>query len=134
MNTLLAPLINSWKTPALRKKILLTAGLFVIFRLFAHIPIPGVDTTKLAVLFSQNQFLALLDVFSGGTLVNFSILALGINPYINASIIFSYCKLCFRSLKNLQKKGSQEDNKLTSIHGFLQCPLPQSRLLVWSLC
>ncbi|MEK7129641.1 MAG: preprotein translocase subunit SecY, partial [Patescibacteria group bacterium] len=85
MNTLLAPLINSWKTPELRRKILLTALLFVIFRIFAHIPIPGVDTVKLKALFAQNQFLGLLDIFSGGTLVNFSVMALGLNPYINAS-------------------------------------------------
>jgi len=63
MNNLLAPLINSWKTPELRRKILITAGIFVAFRLFAHIPIPAVDTKKLAALFSQNQFLGLLDIF-----------------------------------------------------------------------
>ena len=79
MNAILTPLVSSWKTPELRKKILLTGFLFIVFRLFAHIPIPGVDTGRLALLFAQNQFLALLDVFSGGTLVNFSILALGIN-------------------------------------------------------
>ena len=87
MNKILGPLIASWKSPDLRRKILITAFLFVVFRLFAHIPIPGVNTQKLAALFAQNQFLGLLDIFSGGTLVNFSVMALGLNPYINASII-----------------------------------------------
>ncbi|MFZ2025353.1 MAG: preprotein translocase subunit SecY [Microgenomates group bacterium] len=123
MNTLLAPLISSWKTPALRRKILLTAGLFVIFRLFAHIPIPGVDTTKLAVLFSQNQFLALLDVFSGGTLVNFSILALGINPYINASIILQLLQIVFPKLEELAKEGESGRQQINQYTRFLTVPL-----------
>lgn len=123
MNTLLAPLINSWKTPALRKKILLTAGLFVIFRLFAHIPIPGVDTTKLAMLFAQNQFLALLDVFSGGTLVNFSILALGINPYINASIILQLLQIVFPKLEELAKEGESGRQQINQYTRFLTVPL-----------
>lgn len=123
MNTLLAPLISSWKTPALRRKIVLTAGLFVIFRLFAHIPIPGVDTTKLAVLFSQNQFLALLDVFSGGTLVNFSILALGINPYINASIILQLLQIVFPKLEELAKEGESGREQINQYTRFLTVPL-----------
>ena len=123
MNTLLAPLISSWKTPALRRKILLTAGLFVIFRLFAHIPIPGVDTTKLAVLFSQNQFLALLDIFSGGTLVNFSILALGINPYINASIILQLLQFVFPKLEELAKEGESGRQQINQYTRFLTVPL-----------
>jgi len=123
MNTLLAPLISSWKTPALRRKILLTAGLFVIFRLFAHIPIPGVDTTKLAVLFSGNQFLALLDIFSGGTLVNFSILALGINPYINASIILQLLQIVFPKLEELAKEGESGRQQINQYTRFLTVPL-----------
>ena len=88
-----------------RRKILLTAFLFIVFRLFAHIPIPGVDREKLALLFSQNQFLGLLDIFSGGTLVNFSIMALGLNPYINASIILQLLTIVFPSLEELSKEG-----------------------------
>jgi len=123
MNTLLSPLISSWKTPALRRKILLTAGLFVIFRLFAHIPIPGVDTSKLAALFSQNQFLALLDVFSGGTLVNFSILALGINPYINASIILQLLQIVFPKLEELAKEGESGRQQINQYTRLLTVPL-----------
>ena len=105
MEAILSPLIRSWQTPELRRKILLTAFLFIVFRLFAHIPIPGVDREKLALLFSQNQFLGLLDIFSGGTLVNFSIMALGLNPYINASIILQLLTIVFPSLEELSKEG-----------------------------
>jgi len=123
MNTILSPLINSWKTPELRKKILFTAFLFVIFRLFAHIPTPGVDTAKLAQLFSQNQFLGLLDIFSGGTLVNFSVLALGINPYINASIIMQLLTIVFPVLEALQKEGEYGREKMNQYTRMITVPL-----------
>ena len=123
MNTLLAPLINSWKTPELRRKILLTALLFVIFRIFAHIPIPGVDTVKLKALFAQNQFLGLLDIFSGGTLVNFSVMALGLNPYINASIILQLLTIVFPSLEALSKEGEYGREKMNQYTRFLTIPL-----------
>ncbi len=123
MNTILSPIISSWKTPELRRKILLTAMLFVLFRLFAHIPIPGVDTNKLAALFAQNQFLALLDVFSGGTLVNFSILALGINPYINASIILQLLQIVLPKLEELQKEGEYGREKINQYTRLLTIPL-----------
>ncbi len=123
MNTLLAPLINSWKTPELRRKILLTALLFVIFRIFAHIPIPGVDTVKLKALFAQNQFLGLLDIFSGGTLVNFSVMALGLNPYINASIILQLLTIVFPRLEELSKEGEYGREKMNQYTRFLTIPL-----------
>ena len=99
MNSFITALVNSWKTPELRRKILLTLSLFVVFRIFAHVPIPGIDHAKLSALFSQNQFLGLLDIFSGGTLVNFSVLALGLNPYINASIILQLLTIVFPKLE-----------------------------------
>jgi len=123
MNTLLAPIVNSWKTPELRRKILITAGLFIVFRLFAHIPIPSVDTEKLALLFRQNQFLGLLDIFSGGTLVNFSITALGLNPYINASIILQLLTIVFPKLEELQKEGEYGREKINQYTRFLTVPL-----------
>ncbi len=123
MNNILSPIINSWKSPELRKKILLTAFLFIVFRLFAHIPIPGIDTEKLAVLFSQNQFLGLLDIFSGGTLVNFSVLALGLNPYINASIILQLLTIVFPKLEALSKEGDYGREKINQYTRFLTVPL-----------
>lgn len=123
MNTLLSPIVNSWKTPQLRRKIIITAALFIVFRFFAHIPIPGVDTAKLALLFSQNQFLGLLDIFSGGTLVNFSILALGINPYINASIILQLLTMVFPKLEELSKEGEYGREKVNQYTRMLTVPL-----------
>lgn len=123
MNTLLRPLIVSWQTPELRRKIIITAFLFIVFRLFAHIPIPGVDTKKLAALFAQNQFLGLLDIFSGGTLVNFSILALGLNPYINASIILQLLQIVFPQLEELSKEGEYGREKINQYTRFLTVPL-----------
>ncbi len=123
MDRLLSPLVNSWRSAEVRRKILITAGIFVIFRVFAHIPIPGVDTTKLASLFAQNQFLGLLDIFSGGTLVNFSVLALGLNPYINASIILQLLQIVFPKLEELAKEGEYGREKINQYTRFLTVPL-----------
>jgi preprotein translocase subunit SecY len=123
MKHLVAPLLNSWKTPLLRRKIVITALLFILFRLFAHIPIPGIDRVKLEALFSSNQFLGLLDIFSGGTLVNFSIMALGLNPYINASIIIQLLTIVFPKLEELQKEGEYGREKINQYTRFLTIPL-----------
>lgn len=123
MNSFITALVNSWKTPELRRKIILTLSLFVVFRIFAHIPIPGVDRAKLALLFSQNQFLGLLDIFSGGTLVNFSVLALGLNPYINASIILQLLTIVFPKLEELQKEGEYGREKVNQYIRFITVPL-----------
>ena len=64
MNFFLSFFRNSFKTPDVRSKILFTAAIFVVFRIFAHIPVPGVDVAQLKALFAQNQFLGLLDIFS----------------------------------------------------------------------
>lgn len=95
MSNLFAPIINAFKVAELRRKILITALILVIFRIAAHIPIGGIDTHKLKELFASNQLLGLLDIFSGGTLANFSVLAIGLNPYINASIIMQLLTIIF---------------------------------------
>lgn len=123
MNTFFSAFANSWRTKELRRKILVTIWIFVIFRIFAHIPIPGIDRAKLAELFSQNQFLGLLDIFSGGTLVNFSILALGLNPYINASIILQLLTIVFPKLEELSKEGDFGREKINQYTRFLTVPL-----------
>ncbi|MEK7543475.1 MAG: preprotein translocase subunit SecY [Patescibacteria group bacterium] len=123
MNNLISPILNSWKVPELRRKILITAFLFIVFRLFAHIPIPGVNTAKLASLFAQNQFLGLLDIFSGGTLVNFSVMALGLNPYINASIILQLLTIVFPKLEELSKEGEYGREKINQYTRMITVPL-----------
>lgn len=105
MKKILTPLINAFKIPDLRKKVLFTLFVFAVFRFIAYVPLPGVDLTALRRLFAQNQFLALLNMFSGGTLINFSIMALGLNPYINASIILQLLTMVFPKLEELSKEG-----------------------------
>jgi len=114
MNNILAVFKNSIKSPEVRKKLLFTAAIFVIFRIFAHIPVSGVNIAQLKSLFAQNQFLSLLDIFSGGTLANFSVMALGLNPYINASIILQLLTMVFPKLEELSKEGESGRQKIRS--------------------
>lgn len=123
MNKLLQPFINAWRTPELRKKILFTALIFLVFRFFAHIPVPGVDLPALKNLFAQNQFLGLLDVFSGGTLANFSVMALGLNPYINATIILQLLQMVFPKLEEMSKEGESGRMKINQYARMLTVPL-----------
>ena len=76
MSNIFAPIVSAFRIKELRKKIFITIFLVVIFRIISHIPVSGVDLVALKQLFSSNQFLGLLDIFSGGTLANFSILSL----------------------------------------------------------
>ncbi len=123
MNNILAVFKNSWQSPEIRKKLLFTAFIFLIFRVFAHIPVSGVNVASLKALFSQNQFLGLLDIFSGGTLANFSVMALGLNPYINASIILQLLTIVFPSLEALQKEGESGRQKINQYTRLLTVPL-----------
>lgn len=123
MNKILSPIINAFKTKELRKKIIFTAFIFLVFRLFAYIPIPGVNLAKLQSLFSQSEFLGLLDIFSGGTLVNFSVMATGLNPYINASIILQLLTMVFPRLEELSKEGEYGREKINQYTRLLTVPL-----------
>jgi len=114
---------SSFKTPEVRRKILFTAAIFIVFRIFAHIPVPGVDVAQLKALFASNQFLGLLDIFSGGTLANFSVMALGLNPYINASIILQLLTIVFPKLEELSKEGEEGRQKINQYTRFLTVPL-----------
>jgi preprotein translocase subunit SecY len=123
MDKILAIFRNSIKSPDVRKKILFTGFIFVVARIFAHIPVPGVNLAQLQSLFSQNQFLALLDVFSGGTLANFSVMALGLNPYINATIILQLLTMVFPKLEELQKEGEAGRQKVNQYARMMTVPL-----------
>ncbi len=123
MNKFFSVLRNSFRTPEVRKKILFTLAIFLVFRIFAHIPVAGVNVNQLKNLFSQNQFLGLLDIFSGGTLANFSIMALGLNPYINASIILQLLTMVFPKLEEMQKEGEQGRKKINQYTRILTVPL-----------
>lgn len=123
MRQIFSTFANAFKIPDLRRKILITIGILVVFRFFAHVPTPGVDTDSLRRLFAQNQFLGLLDIFSGGTLANFSVIALGLNPYINASIIFQLLTLVFPKLEELSKEGEYGRRLINQYTRMLTVPL-----------
>jgi len=114
---------RAWNTPSVRRKILVTALILVVFRLAGHIPAAGIDKGTLAALFAGSPLLSLLDVFSGGTLANFSILALGLNPYINASIILQLLGYVIPSLEALQKEGEYGQEKINQYTRLLTVPL-----------
>lgn len=107
--------LRIFKIPELRNGLLFILAVVTIFRLAAHIPVPGIDSASLTSLLAGNQFLGLLNVFSGGTLENFSIVALGVAPYITASIIFQLLGMIFPSMEELQKEeqGRQKINRWT---------------------
>ena len=107
----------------LRKKILVTALALIVFRIAAHIPAAGIDKGSLSALFSGSPLLSLLDVFSGGTLANFSIMALGLNPYINASIILQILGYIVPHLEELQKEGEYGQEKINQYTRLLTVPL-----------
>jgi preprotein translocase subunit SecY len=113
MNTFL----RIFRIPELRNGILFILFVLTVFRLAAHIPVPGIDTSSLAALLAGNQFLGLLNVFAGGTLANFSIVALGVAPYITASIIFQLLGMIFPSVEEMQKEeqGRQKLNRWTRL-------------------
>src|SRR3990172_4276815 len=111
------------KSPDIRKKLIITGLILLVFRLVAHIPAAGIDRTSLQALFAGSPLLSLLDVFSGGTLANFSIMALGLNPYINASIIFQLLTFVVPSLEELSKEGEFGQEKINQYTRFLTVPL-----------
>lgn len=116
-------LLAIWKTPDVRRRILFTALILFIYRLIAHIPAAGIDLAGLKTLFGSNQFLNLLDIFSGGALANFSIMALGLNPYINASIIFQLLGVIFPKIEEMQKESEQTREKINQYQRLLAVPL-----------
>jgi len=111
------------RDPQLKRKTIFTLAIFLFFRIFAFLPVSVIDLTKLKLLFAQNQFLSLLDMFSGGTLINFSVMALGLNPYINASIILQLLSAIFPQLEKLAKEGEYGRFKMNQYTRLLTVPL-----------
>lgn len=108
---------NLWNAPGLREKVFWTLGMVIVFRLFVHIPIGGIDQEVLNRIFSSTNFLGgFLDFFSGGALAKFSIVAMGITPYINASIIMQLMTGVIPKLEELQKEGGEAGRK--QIQGY----------------
>lgn len=112
-----------WKVKEIRGKILFVLGMLIIFRIISHIPVPGVDIESLKNLFSTNQFLGLLSIFSGGAMENFSVAMLGVAPYITASIIFQLLTMIIPKLEELQKEGEGGRAKINQYTRILTVPL-----------
>jgi len=103
---MLDKLAQIWKIKELRNKIFFVLAMLTVFRLAAHIPVPGVNVAALQNYFASNQVLGLLNVFSGGSMKNFSIVMMGIGPYITASIIFQLLGMIVPQLEEMQKEES----------------------------
>ncbi|MGA2601031.1 MAG: preprotein translocase subunit SecY [Bryobacteraceae bacterium] len=112
---------NMFRVPDLRKRILFTLGMLAIYRLGGHIPTPGVDTNQLQKFFEQNQgtIFGFVDLFSGGMLRRLTIFALGIMPYITASIILQLLTVVVPTLEKLQKEGELGRRKITQWTRYL---------------
>ena len=113
-----------FKDRILRKKIVFILVAFVIFRAFASVPIPGIDISNLEQFFSQNQFLGLLNIFSGGGLSNLSLVMLGVGPYITGSIIMQLLTIMIPKLKALyHEEGEAGKKRFTQYSRLLTLPL-----------
>ena len=101
---LLQSMIDAMRIPDLRGKILFTLAMLIIFRFVAHVPVPGVDVQALDQAFQQQALLGFLDLFSGGALANLSVAALGVYPYITASIVMQILVPVLPGLKALSQE------------------------------
>ncbi len=114
---------NAFRIADLRRKILFTVGILIIFRFIATIPVPGVDRAALDDLLDNNQLLGMLNLFSGSTLSNFSILAMGVYPYITASIIMQLLTPIVPRLNELSQEGQQGRNKINKYTHYITVPI-----------
>ena len=112
-----------WKAKDLRNNILYVLGMLVIFRFAAHIPIQGVNAAALKNLFASNQILGMMNLFSGGGMETFSIVMMGVAPYITSSIIFQLLGYVVPSIEELQKEGEYGQEKINQYTRLLTVPL-----------
>ncbi len=120
---LIQAMLDAFRLPDLRRRILITFGLLVAFRFVAHIPLPGVDTVALADYFKTNAMAGMLDMFSGGAMRNFSVAAMGVYPYITASIIMTLMVPVIPKLQMMSQEGEAGRNKINRISHWLTIPL-----------
>src|SRR6266436_7610750 len=118
---MLSKLANIFRVPDLRKRVLFTLGLLAVYRIGGHIPTPGINGDRLAQFFEQNKgsVLGFVDLFSGGNLRRLTIFALGIMPYITASIILQLLTVVYEPLAKLQKEGELGRKKITQWTRYL---------------
>jgi|TARA_Y100001947_G_scaffold5690_1_gene4754 preprotein translocase subunit SecY len=116
-------MLDAMKVPDLRYKILFTFAMLLIFRFVAHVPVPGVDTQALSQAFRDQALLGFLDLFSGGALANLSVAALGVYPYITASIVMQILTPVMPGLKELSQEGEFGRQKINQYTHFLTVPI-----------
>ncbi len=116
---MISTLQAAWKVEELRRKIIFTLAMLFVFRLGAHIPVPGVDSRVFAELVANNTLFGFFDVISGGAFKNFSIFAMSITPYINASIIMQLLTVVIPRLEKLSKEGEEGRRKITQYIRYL---------------
>ncbi|MEK7655694.1 MAG: preprotein translocase subunit SecY [Patescibacteria group bacterium] len=120
---MLEKLKSAWRVKDVRNALLMALGVMVVFRIAAHIPLPGINLVALKNFFEANQILGLLNLFSGGTISSFSVVALGVAPYITASIIFQLLSMIFPALEAIQKEGESGQRRITQWTRLLTIPL-----------
>jgi len=116
-------LLNAFRAPDIRRRLLYVLGILIIFRFLAHVPVPGVNQAQLASYLKDNALFGVLDLLSGGGLSSFSVVALGVNPYINASIIMQLMSGVIPSLQALQREGEYGRNKINQYTRYLAVPM-----------
>lgn len=120
---MLAALANIFRIAELRQKVIFTLAMFIVFRAGTHIPVPGVNASVIEQLFRSGNLFGLLDMFSGGALSKFSIFAMSITPYINASIILQLLKVVVPTLEQWSKEGEEGFKKTTKLTRMLTVAL-----------
>ena len=120
---MLQGVLNAFKLPDLRRKLLITFLVLVIYRLAAHVPLPNINREVLQTIAEKETLFNLLDMFSGGAMTNFSVMMLGVGPYITANIIFQLLIPIIPALEELQKQGEAGRNKINQYQYYLTIPL-----------
>ena len=116
---MLETLKNAWKIADLRKKILYTLGMLLIYRLLCYVPTPGVDTSQIATALERYSLLGFINSMTGSDLSNYTIMAMGITPYINASIIMQLLCVAIPKLEEMQKEGEEGRKKIAQITRYV---------------
>lgn len=114
---------NAWKIGDLKKKLLITVGLLLVYRLGCHLPVPGLIAEAFAAMTNGNQLFGFMDTFSGGAFKNASLFAMNITPYVNASIIMNLLTVAIPALERMQKEGTEGRKKIQQIVRYLAVAL-----------
>lgn len=114
---------NAWKIQDLRKKILYTVGMLLVYRLLCYVPTPGVDLQAVSEAMSNYSLLGFIDSITGSNLANYTIMAMGITPYINSSIIMQLLTVAIPKLEELQKQGEEGRKKIAQITRYVTIAL-----------